>query len=80
MKTIQKFYSTPILWIVAIVGVAVVAIMMVWQFSSINTPEWKSKLGFPANVTAIAPIVVGVPSVDTSETSRKEPVQLVNDH
>ena len=35
MKTIQKFYSNPILWIAAIVGVAVVAIMMVWQFSSI---------------------------------------------
>ena len=36
MKTIQKFYSNPIIWIVAIVGVTVVAIMIVWQVSSIE--------------------------------------------
>lgn len=42
--------------------------------SALNTPKWKTELGIPAEITAIAPIIVGVP-VDEKipPISRKQP-------
>jgi nitroreductase len=40
---------------------------------ALNTPEIKSDLSIPAECTAIAPIIVGVPSGETPRTTRKEP-------
>ena len=39
----------------------------------LNDPEVKATLGIPPEVTPIAPIIVGVPSGESSPTSRKEP-------
>jgi nitroreductase len=39
----------------------------------LSSPEGKSELGIPAEYTAIAPIVVGVPSGETPATPRKAP-------
>ena len=41
--------------------------------SALNTPEIKAELGIPAECSAIAPIIVGVPSGETPRTTRKEP-------
>ena len=43
---------------------------------ALNTPEVKAELGIPAEMTPIAPIIVGVPSGETSPTARKEPELL----
>ncbi len=43
---------------------------------ALNTTEIKSELGIPAALTAIAPIIVGVPSGETPRTARKEPEVL----
>jgi nitroreductase len=40
---------------------------------ALNTPEIKAELGIPAECSAIAPIIVGVPSGETPRTTRKEP-------
>jgi nitroreductase len=40
---------------------------------ALNTSGIKSELGIPDQVTAIAPIIVGVPSGETLPTARKEP-------
>lgn len=39
----------------------------------LNRPEVKAELGIPPDVTAVAPIIVGVPGADTPPTSRKAP-------
>ena len=41
--------------------------------TGLNTPEVKNELGIPADVSAIAPIIVGVPSSQPPATSRKKP-------
>ncbi len=41
--------------------------------SGLNTPEMKDALKIPADVSAIAPIIVGVPSDASAVTSRKAP-------
>jgi len=41
--------------------------------SGLNTPEIKDELGIPAEVSAIVPIIVGVPSDQPPATSRKKP-------
>jgi nitroreductase len=41
--------------------------------SALNTPEWKSELKIPAEMTAIAPMIVGVPAGETSLVPRKAP-------
>lgn len=41
--------------------------------AALNTAEIKAELGIPAECTAIAPIIVGVPSGETPRTTRKEP-------
>jgi nitroreductase len=40
---------------------------------ALNTPDIKAEFGIPNELTAIAPIIVGVPSGETSPTARKEP-------
>jgi nitroreductase len=40
---------------------------------ALNTAEIKAELGIPPECTAIAPIIVGVPSGETPRTTRKEP-------
>ena len=40
---------------------------------ALNTGEIKAELGIPAECTAIAPIIVGVPSGETPRTTRKAP-------
>ncbi len=41
--------------------------------TGLNTPESKSELGIPVEISAIAPIIVGVPGDESRATSRKEP-------
>jgi nitroreductase len=45
--------------------------------SALNSPEVKTEIGIPAEISAVAPIIVGVPSGETPLTSRKEPQILV---
>ncbi len=45
--------------------------------SALNTAEWKEELGIPAEMTAIAPIIVGEPAGETPPTSRKPPAILI---
>jgi nitroreductase len=44
--------------------------------SALNTPEVKSELGIPAEYSAVAPIVAGVPLGEAAATSRREPLIL----
>jgi nitroreductase len=41
--------------------------------TALNTPEWKAELGIPAEMTAFAPIIVGIPSGETPPVPRKQP-------
>jgi nitroreductase len=41
--------------------------------SALNTPEWKTELKIPAEMTAIAPMIVGVPAGVTPPVPRKPP-------
>jgi nitroreductase len=41
--------------------------------STLNTPEWKAELKIPAGMTAIAPMIVGVPACETPTAPRKPP-------
>jgi nitroreductase len=45
--------------------------------SVLNRPEWKKELGVADDMTAIAPIVVGIPSGVTKPVRRKEPQILL---
>jgi len=40
---------------------------------ALNTADIKAEFGIPPDVTAVAPIIVGVPSGETPPTARKEP-------
>lgn len=44
--------------------------------AALNTPEVKAELAIPSDVTAVAPIIVGVPSSPPPPVSRKAPVIL----
>lgn len=44
--------------------------------AALNTPKWKKELGIPPEMTAIAPIVVGVPAGETPPVGRKPPEVL----
>jgi len=44
--------------------------------SALNTPEWKAELKIPTEMTAIAPMIVGVPAGVTPQVPRKPPVIL----
>ena len=44
--------------------------------AALNTPEIKAELGIPADVEAIAPMIVGVPAGETAPVPRKPPVVL----
>ena len=41
--------------------------------TALNEPEVKADLGIPADYTAVAPLIVGVPSGESAVTSRNEP-------
>jgi nitroreductase len=41
--------------------------------TALNTSEWKQELGIPADMTAFAPIIVGVPAGETPLVPRKPP-------
>lgn len=41
--------------------------------SALNTPEWKAELKIPAEMTAMAPIIVGVPAGETPPVPRQQP-------
>lgn len=41
--------------------------------SALNSKEWRDELGIPAEMTAIAPIIVGIPAGEMPLVSRKEP-------
>jgi nitroreductase len=41
--------------------------------SALNTPEWKAELKIPAEMTAVAPMIVGVPVGVTPPVPRKPP-------
>jgi nitroreductase len=45
--------------------------------SALNTPEWKAELKIPAEMTAMAPIIVGVPAGETPPVPRKQPEILI---
>ena len=45
--------------------------------SGLNDPDVKAELGIPADVTAVAPIIVGVPRGETPASPRKEPQVLI---
>jgi nitroreductase len=44
--------------------------------TALNTPKAKAELGIPAELNAVAPIIVGFPSGATALTSRREPLIL----
>jgi nitroreductase len=44
---------------------------------ALNTPEVKAQLGVPAGITAVAPIIVGIPAGETPTSPRKPPRVLV---
>jgi hypothetical protein len=39
----------------------------------LNAPEIKAELGIPAECSAVAPIIVGVPRGETPRSTRKKP-------
>ena len=41
--------------------------------SALNTPEWKTELGIPSEMTAIAPIIIGMPATETPPVQRISP-------
>jgi len=41
--------------------------------AALNTPQWKIEFGVPAEMTAIAPIIVGLPAGETPPVPRKPP-------
>jgi nitroreductase len=45
--------------------------------AALNTPKWKKELGISAEMTAIAPIIVGVPAGETLPVARKLPEVLI---
>jgi nitroreductase len=45
--------------------------------SALNTPEWKAELKIPAEMTALAPIILGVPAGETPSVPRKQPEIVV---
>jgi nitroreductase len=44
-----------------------------FALAALGDPEIKAMLGIPFNVTAIAPIIVGVPASSPAATSRRDP-------
>lgn len=41
--------------------------------AALNTPEEKAELGIPPDLSAVAPVIVGMPAGETHPTARKEP-------
>jgi hypothetical protein len=47
--------------------------MFIDSWPALNTPQWKKELCVPSEMTAIAPMIVGLPAVETPPVSRKPP-------
>ena len=47
--------------------------MIGFAVGALNTPTWKMELGIPPEMTAIAPIILGVPAGETPAVPRKQP-------
>jgi len=45
--------------------------------TALNTPKWKKELGIAADMTAFAPIIVGVPASENPPTARRPPEILI---
>ncbi len=45
--------------------------------TALNTPAWKKELGIPEEMTAFAPVIVGVPAGVTPPVPRKQPQVLI---
>jgi nitroreductase len=45
--------------------------------TALNTPRWKKEFNIPTEMTAFAPIIVGVPASVTPSSVRKEPEVLI---
>lgn len=45
--------------------------------NTLNTAEWKAELNISAEMTVIAPVIVGVPAGENAPTSRKPPEILL---
>lgn len=45
--------------------------------TALNTPQWKEELGISNNMTAFAPIIVGMPAAKIPSVSRKQPEILI---
>lgn len=45
--------------------------------TALNTPHWKKEFGIPADITAFAPIILGMPAGVNPPVPRKEPEILV---
>jgi nitroreductase len=44
--------------------------------SALNSPMWRAEFGISSDMTAVAPIIVGIPAGETPPVPRKEPVVL----
>lgn len=44
-----------------------------FSVSALNTPEWKAELGISKDMTAVVPIIIGVPNGVTPPVPRKAP-------
>ena len=44
-----------------------------FAIDTLNTNDWKERLGIPLEMTVVAPIIVGIPSGDPSPIDRKPP-------
>lgn len=44
--------------------------------TALNTPKWKKELGIPSEITAIAPMIIGVPANETPTVLRRLPEVL----
>lgn len=45
--------------------------------TTLNSPQWKNRLGVPQDRTAIAPIIVGIPEEGKNTTPKKRPEIIV---
>lgn len=45
--------------------------------TTLNSPKWKTELGIPIDMSAIVPIILGVPAGETAAVARKKPEILV---
>lgn len=44
-----------------------------FSVAALNLPEWKAEIGIPEKMTAVAPIILGIPNSPPPPTDRKPP-------